>query len=307
MQLLHKVKNISLTLSILVFINILFGPLVRATNSGLACPDWPLCYGRVLPPPEFRIWMEVGHRFYSAGIGFVLLYLCYTILKYSELRKKFGAIIGLASIVILVQIVLGALTVTKLLDPTTVNLHLLNAVLFLVTVVSIFFKSNSLILAGGEFPKTSNSILSGNIIFGIIIFLLVYYQLYMGGRVSSHYAGLVCPDWPLCQGTWIPQPFVGPIKYHVEHRFTAYLVFLLIFIRFILSFLNRDDKRGFVLSAVMLFFCVLQILIGIYNVLWGLPTLLTAIHTANGVALLLSSFIVLHHSISAKNVTVIQG
>ena len=57
----------------------------------------------------------------------------------------------------------------------------------------------------------------------------------------------------------------------------------------------------------MLFFCVLQILIGIYNVLWGIPTLLTAIHTANGVALLLSSFIVLHHSISAKNVTVIQG
>ena len=236
----------------------------------------------------------------------MLLYLCYTILKHSELRKKFGAIIGLASIVILVQITLGALTVTKLLDPTTVNLHLLNAVLFLVTVVSIYFKSNSLILAGGEFPKTSNSIFSGNTVFGIIIFLLVYYQLYMGGRVSSNYAGLVCPDWPLCQGTWIPQPFVGPIKYHVEHRFTAYLVFLLIFIRFILSFLDKDDKRGFVLSAVMLFFCVLQILIGIYNVLWGIPTLLTAIHTANGVALLLSSFFVLHHSFNANKVTVIQ-
>ena len=125
--------------------------------------------------------------------------------------------------------------------------------------------------------------------------------------MSSHYAGLVCPDWPLCQGTWIPQPFVGPIKYHVEHRFTAYLVFLLIFIRFILSFLDKHDKRGFVLSAVMLFFCVLQILIGIYNVLWGIPTLLTAIHTANGVALLLSSFFVLHHSFNANKVSVTQG
>jgi heme a synthase len=304
---LQKVKNISLLLSIMVFINILFGPLVRATQSGLACPDWPLCYGRVLPPAEFRIWMEVGHRFYSAGIGFVLLYLGFIILKDRDLRNKLGAILGLASIVILIQITLGALTVTKLLDPTTVNMHLLNAVLFLITVVSIYFKSNSLLQIAPNHPNPRPSYFSARVIFGGIIFLMIYYQLYMGGKVSSHYAGLVCPDWPLCQGSWIPQPFQGPIKYHVEHRFTAYFVFLLILIRFVSAALDRVDRKGFILSTVMLFFCVLQIMIGIYNVLWGIPTLLTAIHTANGVALLLSSYFVLHHTLTSPKVSVQTG
>jgi cytochrome c oxidase assembly protein subunit 15 len=298
-NLVKKVRNISLLLSILVFINILFGPLVRATNSGLACPDWPLCYGRVLPPAEFRIWMEVGHRFYSGGIGIILLFLSYTILKSPFLRNKFGVIILFASAVILFQIILGALTVTKLLDPTTVNMHLLNAVLFLLTVVGIYLRSRYFLQNEvGENTFSLSSLLNIGGVLGVFIFFLVYYQLYMGGRVSSNYAGLACPDWPLCQGSWIPKPFAGPVRYHVEHRFTAYLVLLLILVKFIHAFLKKQNKKDVLFSTLLLFFCSLQILIGVYNVLWGIPTLLTAIHTANGVALLLCSFFVVHNSLT---------
>ncbi|HMZ61191.1 MAG TPA: COX15/CtaA family protein, partial [Leptospiraceae bacterium] len=74
-NLLIRLSRISLVLSILIFLNILFGPLVRATNSGLACPDWPLCYGKVIPPAEFRIWMEVGHRIYSAILSILFVYM----------------------------------------------------------------------------------------------------------------------------------------------------------------------------------------------------------------------------------------
>lgn len=290
-----RVRRISLILSILVFINILFGPLVRATNSGLACPDWPLCYGRVLPPAEFRIWMEVGHRFYSGGIALILLYLAFLILKSEDLRKKFLGVISFASLVITMQIILGALTVTKLLDPTTVNLHLLNAVLFLVTVVTLYLKSDGIL----ENTKgiSPNAFTSAGSIFGILIFGLIYYQLYMGGRVSSNYAGLVCPDWPTCQGSWIPKPFSGPIRFHVEHRFMAYFLFFLVVSKFVFSLFKRNDRKEIFLTSALLLFCVIQILIGIGNVLWGIPTLLTAIHTANGVALLLASYFVLHHSL----------
>ncbi|HNC01296.1 MAG TPA: COX15/CtaA family protein, partial [Leptospiraceae bacterium] len=97
---ISTVYRLAFLLSILIFINILFGPLVRATDSGLACPDWPLCYGKVIPPPEFRIWMEVGHRIYSGLLGFVILGLSIVIFKNSELRKRFGLLAVTALVVL---------------------------------------------------------------------------------------------------------------------------------------------------------------------------------------------------------------
>ncbi|HNI27695.1 MAG TPA: COX15/CtaA family protein, partial [Leptospiraceae bacterium] len=140
-DLLIRLSRISLVLSILIFLNILFGPLVRATNSGLACPDWPLCYGKVIPPAEFRIWMEVGHRIYSAILSILFVYMLVMIFR-SELLRKSYAFLGISAAAVLIfQIALGALTVTKLLDPGTVNSHLLNAVLFLLLNVTVFLKS----------------------------------------------------------------------------------------------------------------------------------------------------------------------
>ena len=137
---ISTIYRLAFLLSVLIFINILFGPLVRATDSGLACPDWPLCYGKVIPPPEFRIWMEVGHRIYSGLLGFVILALSILIFKDSELRKRFG-LLAVTSLVVLVnQVILGKLTVTLLLDPGTVNMHLLNAVLLFTLIVSITAK-----------------------------------------------------------------------------------------------------------------------------------------------------------------------
>ena len=85
---ISNIYKLAFLLSVLIFINILFGPLVRATDSGLACPDWPLCHGKVIPPPEFRIWMEVGHRIYSAILGFVILALAILVSDYSQLPRS---------------------------------------------------------------------------------------------------------------------------------------------------------------------------------------------------------------------------
>jgi cytochrome c oxidase assembly protein subunit 15 len=135
------ISQLFLWISILIYINLFFGPLVRATDSGLACPDWPLCHGKFIPSYTFQIAMEVGHRFYSGSIGIILLIGFFKIFLTKELFEL-RLLVSLSLFFLGTQVVLGALTVTKLLDPTTVNLHLLNAVTLLVLNFLIFIISN---------------------------------------------------------------------------------------------------------------------------------------------------------------------
>ncbi|MCB1175980.1 MAG: heme A synthase [Leptospiraceae bacterium] len=298
---LKKLYKISLILGVLTFLNILFGPLVRATDSGLACPDWPLCYGRVLPPAEFRIWMEVGHRIYSGFISLFLVYEIWFVLKNEDLRKKFGWDVVLSGLVIINQIALGALTVTKLLDPTTVNLHLLNAVLFLLLTITINVKSDvalksqegDLALFGWGDVFTSRGALL------LVIFILTYFQLYLGGRVSSHYAGLVCTDWPTCNGQWFP-PMQGLVRFQMEHRFMAYLILILVIVNLAVTLIGGYEKRSKLFAKLALYICGLQIILGVLNVLLKLPTILTAFHTGTGVALLCTIYISLFYRIAYR-------
>lgn len=284
-DLLIRLSRISLVLSILIFLNILFGPLVRATNSGLACPDWPLCYGKVIPPAEFRIWMEVGHRIYSAILSILFVYMLVMIFR-SELLRKSYAFLGISAAAVLIfQIALGALTVTKLLDPGTVNSHLLNAVLFLLLNVTVFLKSRVQIgsphFAGIGFAE----IFSKENIMLKIGFVLIYLQLFMGGRVSSNYAGMACIDWPMCNGKWFPE-MKGLIRYQMEHRYLAYIIMAFLLILFIQAFHKKHNTLYKRLCTLMLYIGGVQIAAGVFNVLWSLPILLTAFHTGNGVMLL---------------------
>jgi cytochrome c oxidase assembly protein subunit 15 len=291
-----KVYKISLFLSILVWINILFGPLVRATGSGLACPDWPLCYGKVLPPAEFRIYMEVGHRFYSGIISLFFLYLVIIVFKENELRKKYAIKTVLAVIVLIFQIALGALTVTMLLDSKTVNMHLLNAVIFLTILSSICIQAKK--ETENIQPLFSKSILHQPILV-LLVFtgIMVFVQLYMGGRVSSNYAGLACLEWPTCnKGVWFPS-FAGPVGYQIQHRLMAYLVLILTSFSSFLLLKMQPDRLTKMLSYTSIILVWFQVLLGVLNVLLGLPTLLTGFHTAIGVALFLSVYLMMYNFI----------
>ncbi|MCB1141683.1 MAG: COX15/CtaA family protein [Leptospiraceae bacterium] len=291
---LNRVKKLSFLLSILIFINIFFGPLVRATDSGLACPDWPLCYGKVLPPPEFRIWMEVGHRIYSGILGLIYLVLFVYIVKHPFLRKSYATLGVLGSIVLINQVILGKLTVTMLLNPKTVNLHLLNAVLYLLVVFSITLKSNAQLNFQNKdlsLRKLFFKIWNPGISVSFLLFLSIYFQLFMGGRVSSNYAGLACPDWPTCHGVFFPSPMEGQIRFQIEHRFLAYILFLgVLYLMTLIKKTYSTKSPEWKLSILFFFSLTFQITLGVINVLFHLPILITALHTANGVLVLLVSY-----------------
>lgn len=294
---LQSLKKLSLVLSVIIFINILFGPLVRATNSGLACPDWPLCYGKVVPPPEFQIWMEVGHRIYSGILGIFLILIMVTIFRKKELRDRFLFAGVFAVIVLMVQVILGALTVTRLLDPGTVNMHLLNAVLLFSIIVSIFLKSKYLLDHSLEETSTVNLSLLLDSRNWLLFFsvILIFFQLFMGGRVSSNYAGLACADWPTCHGEFFPE-LEGLVKYQVQHRYVAYLIFVLLLITLVVSFIHPSyDKKTKIYIRMSFYTILLQIGIGVTNVLLKLPTLLTALHTGIGVLLFITVYMALFY------------
>jgi len=293
---ISTIYRLAFILSALIFINILFGPLVRATDSGLACPDWPLCYGKVIPPPEFRIWMEVGHRIYSGLLGFVILALAVLVFKDYELRKRFGLLAFVSLVVLVNQVILGKLTVTKLLDPGTVNMHLLNAVLLFTLIVTITAKANFIIKTNTleiHFLKWSEIFSSRNILISLTVFLIAF-QLFLGGRVSSNYAGLACPDWPTCHGAWLPS-MEGLVRIQMEHRIMAYIILLLVIINFTISIFKSYDKRTRMFLRMALYTVGLQIILGVSNVLFKLPILVTAFHTGMGVALFIVVYTALYY------------
>ncbi|XDD45751.1 heme A synthase [Leptospira sp. WS39.C2] len=276
-------KRFYTILSAMILLNLLYGPLVRATDSGLACPDWPLCHGKFVPEFTFQIFMEVGHRYYSGilgilvGIGFVW------ILIKQETRKSLGIPATLSLLFLISQVILGGLTVTKLLHPTTVNLHLLNAVLLLSSCLTI-----RLLLSESK-KSNFNANPNGKYYF-ILVLIVVLYQLFLGGKVSSHYAGLACPDFPTCHGEWFPE-MVGTIRFHMEHRLFGYLTALLVLslsAYAILTLHKREVKLYLKLAA---YFVSFQIFLGAMNVLYQLPKLITGLHTLNGVLVFLFCYV----------------
>ncbi len=294
-----NLQRFSLILSILIYLNIWFGPLVRATHSGLACPDWPLCYGKFVPEYTFQIAMEVGHRYYSGIIGLLFAFLLFQIFRNSESRKELG-ILGVVALVVLgLQIALGALTVTKLLDATTVNLHLLNAILFFLIVATISWKSGRLYQLGDA--KINWSQLPYFWLLGLTLTLTIF-QLYMGGRVSSNYAGLACPDFPTCYGSWFE--FKDDYsRYQMEHRYSGYLVAVLILVTSFVSIMKNYTPKSKLFLKASSYLIGIQIFLGAMNVLNHLPKFITIAHTGVAVLIIFTLYFALIESISPEGKT----
>ena len=101
-----------------------YGAFVRLKNAGLSCPDWPLCYGQLLPPAGYEIALETGHRFVAVLLGLLII----TIAIASFIQRSNIQIRGLALfslVLVCIQGLIGALTVTMTLWPPIVTLHLI--------------------------------------------------------------------------------------------------------------------------------------------------------------------------------------
>ena len=276
----------ALALSILTFMLIVLGATVRSMGAGLACPDWPLCHGQLIPPMDPEIFIEWFHRLVAALVSTLFLGLAIWVVAVKALREKFLGFVLVSVALLITQIVLGALTVMKLLAFETVTMHLGTGTLFLTSlslITVLAFKE------AGSLPRLA---MQPGVIrpLAAVALFATYGQILLGGLVSTKYAALACPDFPTCHGMLFP-PMEGAVATHMIHRYGAYTLALLITALMIVA---RKSPDAFVRRGTMLAFglVAVQVGLGIANVLFQVPVPLSASHLGVAELILMTLLVV---------------
>ncbi|MBY0400788.1 COX15/CtaA family protein [Myxococcota bacterium] len=263
---------------------IVLGALVRAHGAGLSCPDWPLCFGEIIPKLDFRVAFEFGHRVVAGSVAILFGLLSVATLRRPELAPALRRPLAIAAALLAVQIVLGGLTVLHLLATWTVTSHLLTGNAFALALVLI---GRRIVARAGLPISAQPGLASGNardrvrFVTTAVAALLVA-QVALGGLVSSSYAGLVCPDWPACMNGEFFPTFSGIQGLHVLHRTLAYALIVALPLA---AFLARPDRALARLLGLASVLVLCQAAVGVTNVLLRLPVEITALHSALAAAL----------------------
>lgn len=277
MTALRVTTGAALVLTILI---IVLGGWVRATGSGLSCPDWPTCYGHWVPLPSeipesagysyFQVMLEWVHRL-LAGVVLGPLILAIGILCWRRRKDRAGLALagGALVLLLLVQASLGGLTVLDRNSPWSVALHLGTALL-LFTVLWLVFVRAGPPADGHEAGARRLAMLSWGLAFATMV---------SAALVTKSAASLACTSWPLCSDSLIPDLADQGVVLNVVHRSLAALFLLSVFLLWLSS--RRSSLRG--AATLALIMAVLEVLLGGVIVALEIPTGSGIAHQALGV------------------------
>jgi len=248
-----------------VFFLMTLGNVVSATGSGLACPDWPLCHGSVIPPLRLDVLIEYSHRL--AALAATVLIVATTVLALRGTRVPgLRRLAWLLPTLLAVQIALGGITVLLKLPHLISTAHLVNALLILGGLILL---ARGLQAGAPARAGTRDDRLRRLARVGLIVLLV---QLALGGYVRHSGAGLACPDFPLCSGDLLPTQWLAGV--HWVHRWLGVLL-LGLFIHVAVT--GRTAATRLVAALA-----VLQVALGIATVLLQLTPVVRAAHAAVG-------------------------
>ena len=271
---------------------IVLGAMVRAHGAGLACPDWPLCFGQLVPEFNLRVAFEYSHRVVAGCVSLIFLGLSVTLLRSPALRPIAGRYVYAGAFLLLVQIILGALTVWELLASWTVTSHLVtgnavNASFLLIAAQLRDVSHPRPAVAAG--PGLRAAVLASA---GVLLV-----QLVLGGLVSSTFAGLACDEWPACHGgEWFPG-FEGARGTHLYHRLGAYTLLAALTGSAIAA--RGSGRLGHLLGAATLV-GILQAGVGIANVLLRIPIEVTGLHSLLAACLVMLTVLAVREAWSGR-------
>ncbi|MDE2787004.1 MAG: COX15/CtaA family protein [Chloroflexota bacterium] len=206
-----------------VFVLVIIGGVVRVTGSGLGCPDWPLCYGKALPPLEYTAIIEYTHRFVASVIvGPLILATAGVALARYRSDRWVWLPAAISIPLLIVQGLLGGITVLTHLPGGIVALHLATAEALLATCVFVM-------VASYRTPVLATATLSssdGYHRWAIVGAVSVYVVIVSGALVTAMGATGACVTWPLCQGQAFPMNHLTAV--HMFHRYVVLVLGVLL-------------------------------------------------------------------------------
>ena len=259
------------------------GGTVRVSNSGLSCPDWPLCFGRPYAPPEIHAILEESHRYTAAIVSVLVIALAISALVWARKERQVLIPALIAPVLLVIQIVLGGLTVLWELPPTIITAHLATALAIFAMVITIAVMAGRNVGASlsegirSEHPDKTRKFVR----LATTNALLVYGLMLSGSYVVGSGASLACPGWPLCGAapSWAITYHLADIN--ILHRLIATFVGLVLIWTLIAAWRRRRVAPGqawVAVAASVLF--IAQSSVGALIALWQRPEWVAILHLA---------------------------
>lgn len=259
------------------FFLLIVGGLVHGTGASLACPDWPTCYGTLMPPMQGLIFFEHGHRLVATGVG--ILTIISAVLIFREYRQRPALWkMGLGALALVIfQGVLGGVTVIYRLPPAVSTMHLGTAMLYFSLMIVLAFLTHPEPARGGPYPGDIRRII-------VISTVAVYVQIVLGAVVRHTNSGLACMSFPHCGETAFPD---AAVWIQMIHRLGA-LAVIVIMVKMVAAVMKSPAtsagiRRLTVISAVLL---AVQVTLGILSVFSHLELTVVTAHMGVGALLL---------------------
>ena len=323
-------RRLVIATTCLALVVVVAGAFVRLMDAGLGCPDWPGCYGALTPahaeadiakaveaqggehgPVSMRkAWKEMFHRYLAGTLGLLILAIAVAASRGKAALGHSPALPYALLALVIFQAALGMWTVTLLLKPVIVTLHLLGG---MATWSLLVWLSMRQVEAQPVADWRGARRLRTWAALGLVI---VVAQIALGGWVSSNYAALACVDFPTCHGEWKPQmdfthgfqvvrelgrtaagthlAYEALTAIHWTHRVGALVTLLYIGgLAWALSRVRGFGAYGAALALVL----AVQVGLGIANIVAGLPLAVAVAHNAVA-AILLASLVMINFALS---------
>ena len=260
------VHGLAIAVALATYLLILIGGLVHGTGSSLACPDWPTCYGTLMPRMEGGVAVEHSHRL-AAGTVVILILLLATLItrSRSDAHRSLRRVAWLAVVLVFIQAVLGGVTVLLRLPTLVSTLHTATSLLFFCTVLYLAIRTRP---AGTSAPAPGvpTAGAARAVTLALCTAVVIYFQMVLGGLVRHSGAALACLDVPLCRGSLWPDAH-PTVQVQALHRLAAGVVTLFVLVSSVVNFraaTGRPLLRALALLGPVL--VAVQIWLGLHAV-----------------------------------------
>jgi protoheme IX farnesyltransferase len=276
---LTRFARLAIAASIATYVLIVAGGLVRATGSGLGCPDWPLCFGDWVPPADLNAWIEHTHRLIAAVAVGPLVGAVALITVFSSRRRDRPMLVAAvaAGVLVVFQAVLGGQVVIQQLRAELVTAHLCMALTVLALTILIADRASA-----GPFPARAGG---GALPLIGVTAAAVFAEMLLGSWVTGSRSGLAYADFPLMNGSLLPA--VTQVSQGVQLAHRALAVVVLVLVAWTAWAVRRDMQAQLTsrLAGLAAGLVVLQVALGAANVWSRLSALFVVPHLAIGALL----------------------